>query len=163
VVEVSAFAAIDYKRPSDYSDDDYIYYGMQQVAIKKLKLYLNANNIKKPNKCSVCGITSEKLVAHHYAGYENWFHYWWICRSCNSILKHREYSRITIDDARKIVVDIRFKKPEGYWKGTHNRTYLCHVCMTKGIGYDMHFITNTPYPYKDRIVLCEHCYKDMVE
>ena len=132
------------------------YLGEQKYAEKKARQALvNGNMPKKTSKCQVCG-NSGDLVLHHYNGYQNCFDTWWICRSCNSILKHREYaSACTIQDARKIVISKRFKRVEHWLRWRDKQSFWCDVCDSEGLGSEMYFIENIPFV--ETLALCTYC------
>ena len=69
---------------------------------------IKKNVLQKPDTCELCQDSDCEIVAHHWQGYNeyNWLNVWWICASCNVILRGEEFHNgsKTKADARKHIV-----------------------------------------------------------
>ncbi len=62
---------------------------------------INCGELKRPSVCEICGChTSRKIwhsfgsggfpiMAHHWRGHDSPFDVWWVCVSCNALLRGR--------------------------------------------------------------------------
>lgn len=79
-------------------------HGLVNYAVKR-------NELTRPTECELCDYVfpldgrkhSRYIVAHHYLGYDHPLSIWWVCRMCNSFLRHRHDGSLTKDEARLLV------------------------------------------------------------
>jgi hypothetical protein len=57
----------------------------QAAAQGMLRYKVWTGEIKKPEKCSFCGIQNVRVCGHHHMGYskENWYNVVWLCDDCH--------------------------------------------------------------------------------
>jgi hypothetical protein len=61
----------------------------------------------RPDICELCGTSLDRIVGHHWRGYDYPFDVWWVCDSCNRLLKDHHDSSMTKEQARNFVLDHR--------------------------------------------------------
>lgn len=90
----------------------------RQRAMTAVRNATRRGKIIRPDTCQLCELTVSdynlyggkgRIVAHHWAGYdpENQLNIWWICSSCNVILKGPEFHRgeVSREAARALVAN----------------------------------------------------------
>lgn len=141
----------------DYSDAEYERIGKQAIASKRLNQAIANGTIQKGTSCVTCDCEDDNLVAHHWKGYDYPFSVWWVCRSCNYYLPH---NGISVKDARKLIIDKKFKRPMHFMNYVNKQIEPCSICDVPDKVANMNIVNN--YPYEDMLFLCEHCYSAMM-
>lgn len=88
----------------------------RQRARSAVQSAVTRREIARPDSCELCGLKMSdynshggkgRIVAHHWAGYdpENELNVWWVCSSCNVILKGPKFHRgeVSREAARALV------------------------------------------------------------
>lgn len=87
----------------------------QGSAIKLVELAIKAGELVRPNRCEICGKTTQvnggkpPIVGHHWNGYDDPLNVWWICRSCNRFLLIHDGS-LNLEQARLYVKEKQRRK-----------------------------------------------------
>jgi hypothetical protein len=76
-------------------------FDVAEVARDHLRKEVKAGRIVKPDQCQLCG-TDGLLFGHHWRGYAFPLDVWWVCISCNTVLKVHDGSQ-SFESARRIV------------------------------------------------------------
>ena len=136
-----------------FSEDDYLHFGKQSVAMRRLNQAVSNGTIKKKDICQTCG-RKAKLVAHHWKGYDYPFDVWWVCRKCNANLTVHDGS-IDLEHAKALLNTIHLRK---LFSRQYESVFTCSVCGThRNIG---RFMFNDG---DNGEFICQHCLQDMID
>ncbi len=139
--------------PKYFSEDDYLHFGKQSIAMRRLRQAVSNGTIKKESVCQTCG-RKAKLVAHHWKGYEHPFDVWWICRKCNANLTIHDGS-LDLEHAKALLNTIYLRK---LFSRQYRSEFKCSVCGT--------YCNTGRFVFKDSDdgdFICQHCLENMIE
>ena len=83
----------------------------REQALRATSYAIQKGQLIRPEVCELCDIDTGKLpklsytriIAHHWRGYDYPLDVWFICRSCNMILRNRHDASLTKDQAKQYV------------------------------------------------------------
>lgn len=99
---------------------------IREQALRAVNYAIQKRQLVRPEICELCGINPDELhplhatriVAHHWRGYSFPLDIWFVCKSCNAILKYRHDGLLTKTQAVEYVSQFSrwYEKPD-YTKG----------------------------------------------